>query len=445
MTKKLILFTLTVVLSTSIFSQQLKVVENLYKDENCRYATDYPKEDFNKTLCGLILLELDVQEVSFEGDVIHYEYRNGAWWIYMLDGANWLTVKANEYVPLRLEFSPIKIESGVTYFMKIEKVQNESLPLVRQYLVIRTEPSDAKIYIDDEYVGQGEASRFLPIHKEHHYKVEAPLHHAAEGKVRMNAENTTELNIKLEQMDLGYPVNIKTDKSGDSLYVDDAFIGVSPAEVYFHLGTYRIEAKRGAAVMERNMTITEQLRKDVALDVFIEIKEYDFVDLGLSVKWATCNIGASVPEEYGHCYTWGETMFKNEYVLDNCTTCRDTIHDISGSATHDAARVNCGKKWRIPTKDEMTELKDKCQWTWIAKNGVPGYEITGPNGNTIFMPASGNYMGSSRYNAGIGGLYWTATSPITEKGNAYYLHFDIGRNIISADRYYGLAIRPVID
>ncbi|MBQ8045240.1 MAG: PEGA domain-containing protein [Bacteroidales bacterium] len=261
----------------------------------------------------------------------------------------------------------------------------------------------------------------------------------------MTADNTTELEVKLETMDLGYLVSIKTDQVGDSLYVDDNFVGVSPQELYFELGSYQIEAKRGMAIMERTLKITENLRKDETLDVLIEIKEYDFVDLGLSVKWATCNVGASVPEEYGHCYTWGETMFKDEYVLDNCTTCRDTINEISGSATHDVARVNCGKKWRIPTKDEMAELKDRCQWTWTEKNGVKGYEITGPNGNTIFMPAAGNYMGSTRYNAGIGGLYWTATSPTTEKGNAYYLHFDVDRNIISADRYYGLAIRPVID
>ena len=443
--KKLVFFLLAVVFSTSVFSQQLKVVENLYKDENSRYAIDYPREDFNKTLCGLILIELDMPEATFEGDVVYSEYQNGVWWIYMLDGANWLTVKANEYVPLRLEFSPIKIESAATYFMKIEKVQNESLPLVRQYLVIRTEPSDAKIYVDGEYVGQGEVAPFLPVHKEHHYKVEAPLYHSEEGIVRMTADNTTELEVKLEPVDLGYLVSIRTDQVGDSLYVDDNFVGVSPQELYFELGSYQIEARRGMAVMERTLEITDKLRKDETLDVLIEIKEYDFVDLGLSVKWATCNVGASVPEEYGHCYTWGETMFKDEYVLDNCTTCRDTINEISGSATHDVARVNCGKKWRIPTKDEMAELKDRCQWTWTEKNGVKGYEITGPNGNTIFMPAAGNYMGSTRYNAGIGGLYWTATSPTTEKGNAYYLHFDVDRNIISADRYYGLAIRPVID
>ena len=442
--KKLVFFLLAAVLSTSIFSQQLKVVENLYKDENSRYAIDYPRVDLNKTLCGLILVELDMPDATFEGDVVYTEYQNGVWWIYMLDGANWLTVKANEYVPLRLEFDPIKIESAATYFMKIEKVQNESLPLIKQYLVIRTEPSYAKIYIDGEYKGQGDVSQILPVQEEHYYRVEAPLYQTFEGKVLLNAELPTELSIKLKPVDCHW-VTIRTDKPGDSLFVDDNFVGISPKKLCFEVGRYKIEAMRGVATMERYITITDNLQKDLDLDVFIELKEYDYVDLGLSVKWATCNIGASQPEEYGHCYAWGETMQKNEYNSDNCTTSRDTtIIDISGSATHDVARVTRGKKWRIPTKAEMTELKDKCKWKNIEKNGVLGYEVIGPNGNSIYLPASGNYDGSVRYNANRAGFYWSSTTP-TKPGDAYYLYFDVDVYINSADRRYGLAVRPVVD
>ena len=119
------------------------------------------------------------------------------------------------------------------------------------------------------------------------------------------------------------------------------------------------------------------------------------VDLGLSVYWASCNLGAENPEEYGDYYAWGETKPKSRYTEENysyydANTAQyiNIGDDISGTQ-YDAATVNLGSDWRMPTKSEMQELVDKCTWEWTQVNGVNGNIVTGPNGNSIFLPAAG--------------------------------------------------------
>src|SRR5574344_1874604 len=117
------------------------------------------------------------------------------------------------------------------------------------------------------------------------------------------------------------------------------------------------------------------------------------VDLGLSVKWASCTVGASFPEEYGGYYAWGETEEKSDYSWstykycnDSSSTCMNIGSNISGTQ-YDVAHVKWGGSWRMPTHEEMQELYDKCTYKWITYNGVNGGKFTGPNGNSIFVPA----------------------------------------------------------
>lgn len=141
----------------------------------------------------------------------------------------------------------------------------------------------------------------------------------------------------------------------------------------------------------------------------------NFVDLGLSVKWATCNVGADKPEDFGKFYAWGETQTKSNYDVDtykwysnDTYTKYDEAGDVLESAD-DAATAVLGADWRIPTKAEMKELVDKCKWTWTEVNGVSGYEVAGTNGNTIFMPACGFMYGTALKDASKAGYYMTST------------------------------------
>lgn len=175
------------------------------------------------------------------------------------------------------------------------------------------------------------------------------------------------------------------------------------------------------------------------------------VDLGLSVKWASCNLGATKPEEYGNYYAWGETKPKNQYTEDtyayynqNTTEYTDIGDDIKGTA-YDAATVNIGNGWRLPTKAEMQELSDKCTWEWRQINGINGYLIT-RNGNSIFMPAAGEIM-HNVYETQEYLHYWTSTKRDNKRSYSLYAWTDgHGTNYIGSylSRYAGYSIRPVI-
>ena len=181
------------------------------------------------------------------------------------------------------------------------------------------------------------------------------------------------------------------------------------------------------------------------------INGYDWVDLGLAsgTKWATCNVGASSPEEYGEYYAWGETETKGEYTANNSLTHGVSIGDISGDPTYDVARKKWEGSWRMPNKAEMQELFDDCTWIRITQNGINGYKVSGPNGNSVFLPASGSY-GYDGGLTGIGddGAYWSST-PYNDasKSCAYNIAFFGSMIGFGAGdmRYYGQNVRPVTD
>jgi hypothetical protein len=179
--------------------------------------------------------------------------------------------------------------------------------------------------------------------------------------------------------------------------------------------------------------------------------EYESVDLGLSVKWAACNVGTTSPEGYGSLYAWGETSAKDGFTQSNYKYYSsggytDIGSDISGTDC-DAARANWGDHWRMPTSAEMQELCDSCTWTWIYQNSVAGMKVTGKNGNSIFLPAAGSKMDISFGIQGRVGEYWSSTVASTS-GAASKLLFNLNGDHLSSGnsaRYAGLSIRPVRD
>ena len=185
---------------------------------------------------------------------------------------------------------------------------------------------------------------------------------------------------------------------------------------------------------------------------------YDWVDLGLSVKWATKNVGASSPSDYGGYYAWGETETKSRYDWDNCFDSLDSTGDswgtykiggktsISPTSGHDAARENWGSTWRMPTITELEELCNKCTWTWTSQGGHEGYKVTGPNGNSIFLPAAGWRFGTDTYGVGEYGDYWSSTLSSSNSLGARYLSFVSSTHDTNRDyRRFGQSVRPVTD
>ena len=242
--------------------------------------------------------------------------------------------------------------------------------------------------------------------------------------------------------------------------------------------TLTATAKAGCRFAEWNDGNTDNprvftLAKDVSHTAHFEPEENmtvdcGYVDLGLSVKWATCNIGASKPEDYGEYYAWGEVESKQIYDWTTYKYCNGAENTLTKYCTEnrygnngftdgkvvlepedDVAHVKLGGTWRMPTREEMRELEE-CRWIWTIRNGVPGFKVRGPNGNSIFLPAAG-YMYQGGKQIGVNSIcsYWTNEILSYFPVNTYSINMDSTEagwdrcGYSQQVRYAGNTVRPV--
>lgn len=173
----------------------------------------------------------------------------------------------------------------------------------------------------------------------------------------------------------------------------------------------------------------------------IDFNGHTYVDLGLpsGTLWATCNVGASSPKSYGNYYAWGETRTKSTYSNVNYSY-NGNPNSLPSSA--DVAATNWGGDWRMPTDEEIEELVKVCNWRVVY---AEGYEVTGPNGQSIFLPAAGVRGDDILDGTGRGGCYWTNTIHY-ETDYAYVLYFSLEDNkeyVTSMPRTFGYSVRAV--
>ena len=184
-----------------------------------------------------------------------------------------------------------------------------------------------------------------------------------------------------------------------------------------------------------------------------------FIEMGDGLKWAIMNVGASSIAGYGDYFAWGETQPKtnyssgtyfdktdsgfNKYALDKKTQLE---------LTDDAARVNLGGTWRIPTSEEWLALKNSNNFDWVWNSASNGYEVTskipGYSGNSIFLPAAGMMVNTSGFSVGSVGNYWTSTLSSNDSGRAYEVNFNssgVDATNNSGVRSYGRPVRAVFD
>ena len=176
-------------------------------------------------------------------------------------------------------------------------------------------------------------------------------------------------------------------------------------------------------------------------------KRHEYVDMGLSVKWATTNVGAYNPEDNGKHYAWGELETKSDYTWSKYSYDKNIL-----DLEDDVANVKWGGNWRIPTKEEFEELLDEnnCDWIWTLQNGVNGYKVVskipGFEGNYIFIPVAGYYSGSNTSYSNRSLYYWTS-SLYTSVDCGYTLRWQVNDGKPTVDynmsRFLGCTIRPV--
>ena len=186
--------------------------------------------------------------------------------------------------------------------------------------------------------------------------------------------------------------------------------------------------------------------------------------MGLSVKWASWNVGASVPEEYGDYFAWGETDMKWDYYWTGYKWCNDSSNSLTKynnksnygivdnkttlDLDDDAAHAHWGGTWRMPTIAEWLELRNNCSWEWTSVNGINGRRVSGPNGNSIFLPAAGQRNGTHRSNAGFYGYYMSSDLNTSYPYSASIMFFNsslVDTGSYDDYRSIGRSVRPVCD
>ena len=243
----------------------------------------------------------------------------------------------------------------------------------------------------------------------------------ARGFIYGTSADSLSINVQSGSGAGSFSVNI-TDLSYSIVYYYKAYATNSVGTVYGDMMTFRTEspvATTGA------------------------VNGHEWVDLGLpsGLVWETCNVGAETPEGYGDYYAWGETAPKLRYNSDTYTY-TDNPDILPASA--DAATVNWGIGWRMPTYDDMRELLDYCVIVSSELNGINGRMFIGPNGNSIFLPAAGYRSASSLHSVGSDGYYWSSSLYSGDWEAAWYILFAGGYGLRnSRGRCVGFSVRPV--
>ena len=387
--------------------------------------------------------------------------------VFLQNGSHSYKVEADGYLA----------NNGSVSMSGSRKQVSVTLQSTKASLTVKTTTSGSKIYIDEDYKGtdswQGE---FTPGT----YLVEARKDgfRSSTKTVTLAKQQTESITLPVLQQIFG-SMMVDYEPVDADVYLDNNLIGKSP-NVFTNIaaGKHNIKiSKAGYADYTGSVTIQENQQASVSgsltkgstlasasnaqanISSTNTINSHEWVDLGLSVKWATQNVGADSPSDYGGYYAWGETRTKSSYDWSNCFDCLDSTGDswgiykiggktsISPTSGHDTARENWGGTWRMPTDAEFDELCNKCTWTRTSQGGHKGYKVTGPNGNSIFLPAAGWRYGSDTLYVGEYGDYWSSTLSSSYSYYARYLYFSSSGRRYTDDSYrsVGRSVRPVAE
>lgn len=329
------------------------------------------------------------------------------------------------------------------------------------YQVYRSGSSNGNYSLDADYVTTTNWIDSTPLSGNNYYRIMAFGYGLTSGN-----SNTTVLNYALDA-----PKNAKAELDDKNSKVVIVFWdAVRHAEAY---QVYRSNSSNGSYTLVSDNIISTTWTDKTPLsgynyyrikavghgltsgesntsnDVVVWPGDYVDLDLPSGTLWATCNIGADSPEDCGDYFAWGETQPKSKYSLNTYFDKSYTKYTKSGQEEllpeDDAAYVNWGSNWRMPTKAQLDELHFSCTWTRTSLEGVNGYLVTGPNGNSIFLPDAGYAGDSPLESTGPGGRYWSRSLYWENTSRyAWCLMFDSG--IVSErgyNRYYGRTVRPV--
>ncbi len=322
--------------------------------------------------------------------------------------------------------------------------------------------NNAEIWIDEQKRGTGSCILELGYGT---YLVECrlPGHKSSQQEIQIGRSSATGTIALSPPSPIYGSVDINSIPAEAEVWIDGKQVGTTPMFLSeFLIGKHEILLKKSGykdkklnfLVNEAQMSaVSESLEKGMSLGA---------VDLGLpsGTLWADRNVGADSPEAYGDYFAWGETSTKSTYNWSTYKWCKGSYNTMTkycikysyGTVDNntvldledDAAYVNMGTEWRMPTTDELKEIYFKCTWTWTTQNGTKGYRVTGPNGKSIFLPATGYRSGSSLSDAGFWGHFWSASLDESDPDMAWNLGFYSSNcHKGSSSRFCGYTVRAV--
>ena len=405
--------------------------------------------------------------VSIDNGVARQVNADGTLKVFLQNGSHSYKVEADGYLT----------NNGSVSMSGSRKQVSVTLQSTKASLTVKTTTSGSKIYIDEDYKGTGSWQGELTPGT---YLVEARKDgfRSVSKTVTLAKQQTESITLPALQQIFG-SMMVDYEPVNSDVYLDNTLIGKTP-NVFTNLaaGKHNIKiSKAGYVDYTGSVTIQENHQASVSgslikgstvasasntqanISSTNTINGHEWVDLGLSVKWATKNVGADSPSAYGGYYAWGETRTKSSYDWSNCFDCLDSTGDswgtdkiggktrITPTSGHDTARENWGGTWRMPTDAEFDELYKKCKWTWTTQGGHNGYLVTSKaNGKSIFLPAAGERKGSDTSYVGEIGYYWSSALSPWNSGNARFLFFYSSRHFTNDfDRSEGHCIRPVTE
>ena len=322
--------------------------------------------------------------------------------------------------------------------------------------------NNAEIWIDEQKRGTGSCTLELGFGI---YMVECrlPGHKPSQQEIQIDRNSATGTITLTPPTPVYGSVDINSTPAEAEIWIDGKQVGTTPMYLEECLvGRHEILLKKYGYKDKKHILLVNEAQMSAVSESLEKGMSLGAVDLGLpsGTLWADRNVGADSPEAYGDYFAWGETEPKSTYNWSTYKWCRgsyDTMTKYCTKRTYgtkdkktvldledDAAYVNMGTEWRMPTYDEQKELRNSCTWTCTAQNGTNGYRVTGPNGKSIFLPAAGYRYDSSLYNAGSNGYYWSASLYEGDPNSAWGLYFNSGNYFTSGNfRYYGHTVRAV--
>ena len=380
----------------------------------------------------------------------------------VVSGHHTITLQLEKYAPRQ---ENVVVEDGKTATLDI------SLD-ARFATIAITSLEGAQIFCNGKQVGTTKINEDM---MEGYYDIEVKLNHhkAVTKQIQVTAGQSQQ--ITLNPIPIYGSLDITSTPRDADITIDGKLFGKTPITVEQLLeGEHTvIISKDGYSSFKKVVNISDGTSETLSATMQ-EADEpvydgHEYVDLGLpsGTKWATCNVGASKPEEYGDYFAWGETTKKSDYswsTYKHCkgssrtmTTkyCTDSEYGYNGftdgktelQPEDDAATANWGSEWQMPSLDQIKELcnSNYTTMTWTMQNGVSGRLITSKvNGNSIFLPAAGYRDDTSLNNAGSNGYYWSRLLDTSTPYYAYNLYFYSGYVFWDdGSRLYGRCVRPV--